>query len=137
MGNNRTVIRNTVVGMLRDQTAATSNVYGNRTSKLWQSEVPAILVNTLSEPTTPEAMQSTRYIRDLELQIKIKVQLTDIVDEALDSLAAEVETIINSDRSLGGTVLSTIQNHTEVAIDSDAETDVATAILTFTCKYIS
>lgn len=137
MANNRQAIRTAVQAMLLGNTDADQNVYKNRESKLWQSELPSILIYTLQEPSTSESLQSRRYIRDLELLIKVKVEATESVDDVLDALVGEVEDLINADRSLSGTVLSTVQQNTEITIESEGENDVGTAILTFTCKYIS
>lgn len=135
--NNRTTIRTALLDMLVGETSAGTNVYSNRESRLWQSELPSILIYTLQEPLTPESLSARRYIRNLELQIKVKVEATETVDDTLDALVAEVEAIIDADPSLAGTVLTTIQTNTEVSIESEAEKDIGIAVLTFECKYIS
>lgn len=135
--NNRAAIRAAVKALLSGQTDAGTNVYTNRETKLWQSELPAILIYTPTEPIVPEALQGTRYYRTLELQVKIKLEATSSIDDDLDDLAADVEDLMSADRSFGGTVISSIQTNTEISIDSAGENDVGMATLTFECKYIS
>jgi hypothetical protein len=137
MANNRSEIRSAIVALLLGNTDADSNVYPNRETKLFQSELPAILIYTLHEPSILESQNGMRYIRTLQLAVKIRVQSSETIDDDLDALTAEVETIIANNPSLNGTVLSTIQTLTEVLVDSTGEEDLATATLTFECKYIA
>lgn len=137
MANNRVAIRAAAMTLLMDNTSAGHNVYANRESKLWQSELPAITIYSLHEPTTLEGVSGRRYIRSLQFAVKVRVSATETVDDDLDSLVAEVETIFANNPGLSGTVLSTIQTNTEITIDSGGEEDIAAAILTFECKYIS
>lgn len=137
MANNRQAIRTAVMTLLMGNTSADQNVYANRETKLWTSELPAVLIHTSHEPVVPEGMSGRRYARTLQLVIKIRVQATQTVDDDLDSLAGEVETIIDANPGLGGTVQATIQTGTEIIVDSGGEEDIATATLTFECKYIS
>jgi hypothetical protein len=137
MANNRIAIRAAVSTLLTGATSAGTNVFTDRKSKLWESELPAILIYTFVEATTPESINLRRYIRDLELKIDVKVEATTSVDDILDALIAEIETIIIANPGLSGTVLSTIHTHTEIVVDSGAETDIARATLTYQCKYIS
>ncbi len=137
MANNRSAIRTAIKALLVNQTVAGANVYTNRESNLWQSELPAIIISTGSEPVVAESLQSRRYLRTLELVLKIKIKATASVDDDLDTFVAQVEVIINGAPSLGGTVLTSIQTNTETRVDSEGETDIGVAELTFECKYIS
>lgn len=137
MANNRTAIRNAVQSLLLSHTSAGLNVFTNHTSKLWLSELPAILISTSHEPIIPESMQSKRYLRTLQLSIKVKVVSSETVDDDLDALVGQIETIMAANPGLSGTVLGTIQTQTEIITDGGGESDLATATLTFESKYIS
>jgi hypothetical protein len=137
VANNRAAIRAALVSALSGNTSAGTNVYANRETKLWQSELPAILIYTLHEPATPRDLSVRQYIRKLQLAVKVKVESSTTVDDDLDALTAEVEAVIMANSSLSGTVLSTIQTLTEVIVDSTGEEDLATATITFECTYIS
>jgi hypothetical protein len=135
--NNRQAIRSALKAMLSGETTAGANVFTNRETRLWQSELPAILIYTNQEPSTPESLSARRYIRNLELVIHVKIEATENVDDDLDQIVTEVEEIIDADQSLQGTVLATSQTNTEIRVDSDGEKDIGIAIITFECKYIS
>lgn len=137
MANNRANIRAAVKALLEDETDAGPNVYTNRETSLWQSELPAILIFTSEESSRHEAMNRQRYIRTLTLSIKVKLEESSTIDDDLDALLAEVETIIAANNGLGGTVLSTIQTGTEIRIDTEGENPVGVGELTFECQYIS
>ncbi len=137
MANNRANIRSALKTMLTGQTDAGSNVYTNRESRLWQSELPAIIISTPEEPVTPESLSSRRYIRDLVISLEVKIEASESVDDTLDALVADIEDLIDADPSIDGTVLSCVQKSTEVRVDSEGEKDIGVATITFECKYIS
>lgn len=137
MANNRVAIRAAIQTLLLNATDAEDNVYTNRKNKLWESELPAILISTVQEPALPESLSGRRYIRNLEVKLIIKIASTEASDDDLDVLVGQVETLVNANQFLSGTVLSTIQTNTELIFDAEGETDVAVATLTFECKYIS
>ena len=137
MGNNRTAIRAALKTMLSGHTSAGTNVYTNRETSLWQSEVPAILIYSEEEPATREGLQSKRYIRTLHLTIKAKVEGSASVDDDLDALLLEIETLISADESLGGTVYSAVQTTTKITINSDGEQDVGVGEISLECQYIA
>lgn len=123
--------------MLSGETDAGTNVYTSRETSLWKSELPAILIYTSQEPTAPESLSARRYIRSLELNIHVKIEATENVDDDLDELVSDIEELIDADQSLGGTVLSAVQTNTEIRVDSEGDKDIGVAIITFECKYIS
>jgi hypothetical protein len=137
MANNRSAIRAAIQTLLLGATSAANNVYSNRETKLFQSELPAILTYTLHEAASAEGLSGRRYVRTMLLAVKIRVEAGDSVDDELDSVVAEVETIIAANSSLSGTVLSCVLVSTEVILDSSGEEDIASATLTYECKYIS
>ena len=139
MANNRAAIRSALANMLSGETAAEANVYPYRETNLWRSELPAILIYTNQEPAIPESLRGARYIRTLELTVEVRVEKGDSesVDDAVDTLLAEIETLVLADSSIGGTVLSTTQTNTEIRVDSDADRDIGVGVLTFECKYVS
>lgn len=137
MANNRVAIRAAIKTMLSGNTSAGTNVYTNRETRLWESELPAILLQTETEPVVPEALNSRRYYRTLELHIKIKAEGTTSVDDTLDALVAEVETIMDANPGLSGSAITSQQTNTTVTLNSDGEKDVGEATLTYEVKYIS
>jgi hypothetical protein len=137
VANNRANIRAAIKTVLDGATSAGSNVYSSRRTKLWNEELPAIFIFTLEEPVTPESQRNTRYIRDVQILIEIRLEASTDVDDELDALVGEVEDLIIANQSLSGTVLSVLQLNTEVSFDPNGEKEVGVAILTYQCKYIS
>jgi len=135
--NKRTEIRDAVKELLDGETEAGSNVYVNRETSLWQSELPAILIYTNQESSVPNSINLKRYIRTLELKIEVKVEESEAVDEEIDALLAEIEEIVSENISLSGTVLSTKQISTEIEFDTSGEKPLGVGTLTFECQYIS
>jgi hypothetical protein len=123
--------------LLIGQTSAGDSVFINRESRMWKSELPAIIIFATTEAAQPRALNSKQYLRTLDLLIKIKVSPSDSVDSELDDIAGSVEDLLSADQSLGGTVITSELQNTEITIESDGERDVGVAVLTFTAKYIA
>lgn len=136
MSHKRTTIRNAVVTMLTGSTTAGSNVYANRMTRNWTSELPAILIYMLDETNVPRDVRSNQYIRTLQLLIEIRTQATTNVDTDIDDIALEVEDLIKADQSLTGNALAAILTSTEVTLDSESELETGVAVLTYEVKYI-
>lgn len=137
MANNRVAIRAALKALLSGETDAGTNVYTNRESRLWKSELPSIIINTPDEPVNIRALNGGIYNRTLTINVEVKVEASEDVDDTLDALLAEVEQIVADNPSLSGTVQAAIQTNTETRIDSEAEKDIGVGILTFECKYSS
>lgn len=137
MANNRSNIRLAIKNVLLDETDAGSNVYTNRETKLWESELPAILIYTAQEPAIPESLSSQRYVRTLELRIEVKVKGTTDVDDSIDEVLGQIEDLIHANPSLNGVVSATILTNTEISLDSDAQEEIGVGVLSYECKYIS
>lgn len=136
MPQTRKSIRDAVVALLDGNTSAGNNVYANRETTLWESELPAILVYTADESAEPRDASGRTYIRTLDLNIQIKAEANDTVDDDLDALATEVEDIISNDRSLSGTAISSVYKSTEISLDAESETEKGVATLSYEIKYV-
>lgn len=137
MANNRIAIRNALKEMLLGKTSCGNSVFSGREAPVWKSELPAILITTNLESAVPESQSARRYIRTLELVVEIRAESADNIDDDLDDLAAEVEALVNADKSLLGTVLTCLQTNTEMRFDDEAENKTGAALITFECKYLS
>ncbi len=136
MANNRSDIRAALKLMLSGQTSAGTNIFVERPVR-WRSKLPAILIYTPEESATPENLQGSRYYRTLTLNIEAQVELTDEVEDSVDSLLAEIEDIIIADKSLMGSVISSQLTNSAIRVDNNGETDIGVGVLTYECKYIS
>jgi len=91
----RQQIREYIQGLLLNNTAAAGRVYTSRLSPVERDGVPAIIIYTKQEENLVLTMGSpTISSRDLELSIELYVQGNVDIDNILDSLAVEVETLL-------------------------------------------
>ncbi len=136
MSHSRKLIRDQVVSILSGQTDAGTNVYANRQTSLWETELPAILVYTKQETAESRDNSGSQYIRTLHLLVEIKAEATSLVDDALDEIALDVEGLFAANRSLNGTALSSELKSTDITLDSGSEKQTGVAILTYEIKSI-
>lgn len=137
MANNRAAIREALKVALSAETLAGLNVYTNRETSLWRSELPAILIYSNQESAVPENLQGRRYYRTLELTVEVRIEASEDASDSVDELLAVIEAIIEEEPTIGGTVQSTILTGTETRVDSEGEKDIGVGVLTYECKYIS
>jgi minor tail protein U len=138
MSNRRKEIRDALVDTLIDaDTAAGENVYPNRETPLWDSELPAILVYTIDESAEPRDANGRQYRRTLKITVEAKCEATTSVDDELDALAVEIEAAINANTSLGGLVYDLTYLNTDLSLTSDTDILRGTATITYEAKYIS
>jgi hypothetical protein len=136
MSHNRQVIRDAIVALLTNNTTCGANVYANREQALWATEVPAILVTSQKETAIPRDISGQTYIRDLTVEIHIKVSVNETSDDALDAIALEVEQIMGDDKSLSGTALGSTYLTTDLTFDASGQTDKGVAVMTYQIQYI-
>lgn len=129
-------IRSAIVTMLVGNTSAGSSVYANRDTPLWEAELPAILVSATQEAVEPKSLSGNKNIRTLDLEINIKAQADQSLDDTLDDLGAEVEAILGADRTIQGTSFSTVLTGTSISLDTEGETPTGTLTLSYQIKYL-
>jgi hypothetical protein len=135
--NNRQAIREALKTMLTGQTVATNNIYSNRKSGLWETELPAILIYTTDELAKPVTLQGRQYLRTVQLSVEVRIEGSDTVDDDVDSLLGAIEDIVIADQSIGGTVLITTHTNTQTSINSAADQNIGVGMLSFECQYIA
>jgi len=133
----RQKIRQAVVDALRNKTSAEDRVAETRILPWRRHQLPGIAVYTLSE-TVDEASAQTaprELERTVQLAIEAAVRYSDDVDDALDSLAEEIERVIHADDTLGGNASDCVLSATEVDIVGDADQMIGAIRLTYNVKY--
>jgi hypothetical protein len=140
MIHHRTIVRNAVVARLVSAvTAAGSRVTSTRVEPHRAGQLPAISVYTLSESVRPESAMAAplELTRDLKLEIAGWVAHTAEVpvDEAMDSLAAEIERAMDANRYLGGELAESVLESTEMSVRDDADPIVGIVTLTYAVMY--
>lgn len=136
MTHARTQIRQAVVNLLKDNTAAGSRVYASRVYALDDPKLPALLVFTPQEGMGNPSMQRPRtQQRNLQLVIEGYVKARGDIDAEADALALEVEQIIGTDPTLGGLVKDAMLDTSSTQLSGEGEKPVAIISLTFAVLY--
>lgn len=137
MAHPRSLIRHTVVALLRGATAAGLRVSATRIEPHKRSQLPAISVYTLREPVDPDrSVTSPRELtRELKVEITAWVAHSDAIpaDDAMDAIAEQIEASMDHERYLDGTVADSILENTEMQIvEDDGRSDPIVGIVTLT-----
>lgn len=133
----RQQIREEVQAMLiAANTSAGANVYSNRVSAFWRSELPSISIFMRDEEATPRDLANKSYVRKASLSFEIHAEAVESLDEQLDKIADEIEAAIVADQSLGGTVLGSTLLSTEIELAGEATTPIGVLTLTYQITYV-
>lgn len=134
MSHSRQNIRDAVVAaLIAGNTAAGAEVYA---SAVYPTEtVPAIIVYSLNETAAPGGFNFIR--RELTLTITARAAKTSEaeIDEVLDDLAAEIETLMKADRTFGRLCTTSYLSGTEITLTDEAEKPKGSLDLTYKFIY--
>ena len=132
----REQIRAAVATIVTGLATTGSRVYRSRVYPIATAELPGLCVYTLNEASQPEIMRTPRrLVRELSIVVEVYARAADDVDGTLDDIAAQVETAIGTDATLGGKVRRVHISQTEVMMSGDGDQPIAIARLTFTAEY--
>lgn len=137
MSQKRINIRSNVVSTLQSAaTAAGSRVFGDRSTPIWKSELPVILVYARDEESEPFHQGSDELRRTLRLAIHAEHE-GDALDDALDGLAVDIENAMKSDATLGGEAVDSTLIQTEIEVSPEGEKPYGAIRLTYEVTYIT
>jgi hypothetical protein len=128
----------TVAQLIAANTAAGSRVYATRKPPNESSALPVINVYTLSDQTEEvTANTASRELKRLvNLVIEAYVASTDNADDAIDALALEIETAMDSDESIAGTCGWSWPSETQTQVDF-GDKQYGTLQMIYHCEYHS
>lgn len=136
MAHVRRQIREYFGSHLTGLTTTGANVFESRIYPMQSAKLPAILIFTTSESSEEVAFSKKRVQeRVLDVNVEGYVRATSTLDDKLDLIASEVETVILDDPTLGGLAINTVLTGTEAEYSGDAEQPVGTIRLTFQVQY--
>ena len=122
MAHPRTLIRQAVVAQLLSVTAAGARVYDSKISPARKGDLPGIVVYTPSEAVDVDTERSPRELeRSCDLKIAGLVRGADEaeVSLAMDDLALQIETAMDSDPYLNGAAGDSVLAGTDTEIGVD------------------
>jgi hypothetical protein len=136
MDHMRKQIRSAVLQALLGLKTTRRNVFATRTVPLNADTLPGLCVYTLSEQSGVDTMGKNRSLkRMLDLVIEGVTKSRASIDDDLDQIAAEVETAMALDPSLGGLAYDCVLQSTKIAVRGVAETDTGSVQLTYSVTY--
>lgn len=136
MANKRKNIRSALAALLLGNTSAGSNVFANRSTPVWNNELPVLLIYSEQEDAVPRDIRVSSYIRTLNITIECKAEDSASLDDTLDDLATEVESIMASNPSISGTSQGSVLLRTEMELNAEAEKPIGVLRLYFEIKYM-
>jgi hypothetical protein len=135
MSSQRKAIRQAIAELLTDKTDADDKVYPFRVRRIFEGELPCILIYTRSEPVRVFTEAPREYERNLSLVIEILAKADETLDDMLDDIADDVEYWMHQDHTQGGLCGDTNLKSTEVTITPQGDTLIGSAVLTYEMPY--
>jgi len=135
MAHKRTSIRNNVTTTLTGLTTTGSNVFESRIYPNELSKLP--LLNIYSNSETSELLSIGKIERNVEIMVEGFAKATANVDEALDTIAKEVEIALATDLTRGGHAKETYLTNTEYELENIGNQQLGVIKMTFNVQYIT
>ena len=138
MTHARTIIRNTIVSLLKNNSdlkrAVGDRIYESKVYPI--DTVPSIMVYTPNEQVIDYTIGFPRtQTRQLNLIVEIFAKANANLDQTTDSLALEVEDILSKDPTLGGMVKDLSLYSSETILSSEGDKPIAVKTLTYHLTY--
>ena len=140
MTHARQSIREAAATLLTGLTTTGSRVHQSRLpyATLGDGELPALLVITEDEQIADRTTDSpARMWREIDLVISGLAKPSANLDDALDTIAAEVETALGESLTVSTKKLSVMLQDLKVSIDTSLERDVGRIDLRFRVAYFT
>ena len=135
MAHKRTSIRNNVTTTLTGLTTTGSNVFESRIYPNELAKLP--LLNIYSNTETSELSSIGKIERNVEIMVEGFAKATANVDEALDTIAKEVEVALGTDLTRGGHAKETYLTNTEYELENIGNQQLGVIKMTFNVQYIT
>lgn len=131
----RQLIREALRDMLINQTSAGTNVFPDRVSAFWKSELPSISIFFREEEGAPRNISGKDYIRKARIGIEVHCEVNEGLDSRMDEIADKVEETIFADLSLRGTVYGTIYQGSSFEFSGEGTGLIGVISMTFEITY--
>lgn len=121
------------VGVLLTGLATTgARVYESRVRVLPEANLPALRIYT--DGDTAETLTLARpaaQIREIKLRIEAVARMTDNLDDTLDKMCSEVETVMGNNPTLSGKARDCVYSGTEIEMEQHGDRITGVARMTF------
>lgn len=138
MSHVRQQIREAAATLITGLSTTSTRVYQNRLHPLADANLPCLLVNTDSEDIEQLTMHSTPDIeRTLELTVRCVAKATSNLDDTLDTMLAEVETVLGA-ASVMPTLIKSIEPQSiRIELADGKESPVGIATMNYRITYVT
>jgi hypothetical protein len=134
----RQQIREAAAALVTGLATTSARVYQNRLHPLADANLPCLLVNADSEEIEVLTMHSTPDLeRVLELQVRGVAKAASNLDDTLDTIAKEVETVLGAAGVMPTLIKSIELRGIRVELDDGKEIPVGVIALTYRINYIT
>lgn len=135
MAHARKQIRDAVIGQINALTTTGSNCFASRVWPMGEDKLPGLIVYTVSESADITTMGSARNsYRKLQVNIEAHVKGAN-PDDTIDTIAAEIESALGDDHSLGGLVKDIYYNGIEIDLKGEGDKPIAVGVLSYVVEY--
>ena len=136
MAHARKQIRDAAASLLTGLTTTGSNVFENRVYEVAEDELPCLLIYTTNETIEAETIGPVRKLgREVELIVEGMAQANDDIDDILDKIGSEVETVIGGNRTLSDTAKEATLTSVESGLTSEGNKPAGNIRMTYTVYY--
>ena len=133
----RQTIREAIHTALLNNTTAAARVSRNRLNPYRIKELPAIDIVSVADDVEPDSVDTAP--RELEHSYSVGVRgwvaVTDDVDDVMDDLAQEIETLMYADPYFGGATADSILTGTSFDFSPQGDLDAGSVTLLYDFKY--
>lgn len=140
MGNNRKAIRNAIKELMiaAPELSYLSEIFTSRRANVSQLQhLPCVTIFTPNETASKRSVNCKDYIRQLDVNLEVRVDASNNVDDVLDDIMKDIENVITSNLDFKGTVLSTELVESVTEVGHDGNKPIALGILTYRSTYIA
>ncbi len=135
MSTKRKQIRQYLAQVLKGKTAAGDNVFDSRARKLFESEMPAILVYTSDEKISVFNASPRELQRVLSVKIEVAAQGGDELDDTLDDIAEQIESVMREEQTLNDYASDVVLTQAQTEISAEGEQSSGGCVLTYDVTY--
>ena len=128
----RQSLRSAVVSAVTGLTTTGARVYTAKVYPAQDSELPCLMVNTISEAVTQQDIGLPGIIeRRVTVEVVGVVKLTSSLANALDAISEEVETVLGSGVSVSGKTIELAYESADIQFSGDTDQPVGTVSMRF------
>lgn len=135
MSHARKQIRDAIVAQVNSLTTTAARCYPSRVFPMGEDKLPGLIVYTVAEDAQITTMGSPRNsYRKLQVNIEAHVKGSS-PDDTIDTISAEIETVLGDDHDLGGLVKDLFYVGIEIDLKGEGDKPIAVAVLSFIAEY--